>query len=77
MRICKRLARGTVYFTAMHDPALHLFVDDHHIRNAFCLKRVFYPLEQDHKACLVDGEGRYLGWACVMREEGKFRCWYH
>jgi len=61
----------------MHDPSLHLFVDDHHIRNAYCLKRVFFPLERDHQAVLVDGPGRYLAWACVRREGEKYRCWYH
>jgi len=61
----------------MHDPSLHLFVDDYHIRNAHCLKRVFFPLEQDHQAVLIDGPGRYFAWACVQRENERFRCWYH
>jgi hypothetical protein len=25
----------------MHDPSLRLFIDDHHVRNAFAMKRVY------------------------------------
>src|SRR5947207_13545211 len=60
----------------MHDPSLHLFVDDHHIRNAFALKRVFFPLEQTHEPVMTDIDGRYVGWGTVMHDSGKFRCWY-
>src|SRR5437879_3413876 len=61
----------------MHDPSLHLFVDDHYIRNAFCLKRIFFPLEQDHRAILTDTDGRYIGWASAMLDGGRYRIWYH
>lgn len=61
----------------MHDPTLHLFVDDHHIRNAYGLKRVFFPLEQDHQPILTDTDGRYIGWGCAMLDGGKYRMWYH
>src|SRR5690348_2953405 len=60
----------------MHDPSLHLFVDDHHIRNAFALKRKFFPLEQDHQPVLTDIDGRMVCWATVMRDGNKFRAWY-
>src|SRR5437867_7481610 len=60
----------------MHDPSLHLLVDDHHIRNAFCLKRVFYPLECDHQPILTDTPGRALAWGCVMLDDKRYRLWY-
>src|SRR5438874_10722118 len=61
----------------MHDPSLHLFIDDHHIRNAFAMKRKFFPLEQDHNAVLTDIDSRYIGWASAMYENNKYRLWYH
>src|ERR1051325_5942588 len=61
----------------MHDPSLHLFVDDCHIRNAVGLTRKFFPLEQDHKAILTDIDGRYVAWASAMRDGERYRLWYH
>src|SRR5438552_3123740 len=72
-----RLSSWHYTFAPMHDPSLHLFVDDHHIRNAICLKRVFFPLEQNHQAVVTDTEGRYIGWGCAMRDGDKYRLWYH
>jgi hypothetical protein len=60
----------------MHDPSLHLFVDDYHIRNAHCLKRVFFALEQTREPVMTDIDGRYVCWGSVMRDAGKYRCWY-
>src|SRR5437868_6673283 len=60
----------------MHDPALHLFVDDHHIRNAYGLKRVYFPLDVDRKRLLFDTPGRGLAWGCVMLDDKLYRLWY-
>ena len=60
----------------MHDPSLHLFVDDYHIRNAFCLKRELFPLRCDREPLLEDTPGRALAWGCVMLDEKRYRLWY-
>jgi hypothetical protein len=60
----------------MHDPALHLFIDDHHVRNAVALKRVLHPFEQSHEPILDDIDGRMLAWGCIIHENGRYRLWY-
>jgi hypothetical protein len=60
-----------------HDPSLHLFVDDFHIRNAFAMKRVFGQLEKRAQPLVEDLPDRRACWASVMRDkDGKFRMWY-
>lgn len=62
---------------SMHDPALHLFVDDYHIRNAFAMKRVFGKLDKQPHPLVEDLPDRRACWATVMRDaDGKFRMWY-
>ena len=62
---------------SMYDPSLHLFVDDHHIRNIFAMKRVFGKPQKMDAPILEDIPGRMVNWACVMREpNGLFRAWY-
>ena len=63
----------------MHDPALHLFVDDYHIRNRFGLTRVFGQLRKRREPVVRDVPGRYAGWGTALREpgpDGRFRLWY-
>ena len=62
--------------TDAHDPALHLFVDDHHIRNVLSMKRVFGTAKKDPQPALTDIAGRTIGWGCVITERGKHRLWY-
>jgi hypothetical protein len=58
----------------MHDPSLRLFVDDHHIRTLFGLRREFGKLEKRPAPVLEDIPGRLAGWACVLREsDGRYR----
>jgi len=61
----------------MHDPSLHLFVDDQHIRTLFGLRREFGKLEKRPEPALEDIPGRLACWACVLREpDGRYRMWY-
>lgn len=61
----------------MFDPALHLFIDDFHIRTVFGLKRTFGSLEKMSQPVLEDIPDRRSAWACVLREpDGLFRMWY-
>ncbi|MAE60870.1 MAG: hypothetical protein CMJ49_05865 [Planctomycetaceae bacterium] len=62
--------------TDAHDPALHLFVDDHHIRNFLSMKRVFGAATRHPQPALTDIAGRTIGWGCVISEQGKHRLWY-
>ncbi len=58
----------------MHDPSLHLFVDDHHVRTIFGLRREFGKLEKYPDPVLEDIPGRKACWACVLREpDGLYR----
>jgi hypothetical protein len=59
-----------------HDPALHLFVDDYHIRNLLSMKRVFGKAKKDPGPALTDIPGRRICWGCVLTEQGKHRLWY-
>lgn len=61
----------------MNDPSLRLFVDDHHIRTIFGLRREFGKLEKHPGPLLEDIPGRLACWACVLREpDGRYRMWY-
>lgn len=61
----------------MHDPALHLFIDDHHVRATFGMKRVFGTLEKHPEPLLSPWQDRNVCWASILREpDGTFRCWY-
>jgi hypothetical protein len=61
----------------MFDSALHLFVDDHHVRTIFGLRREFGKLEKHPEPVLEDIPGRLACWACVLREpDGLYRMWY-
>jgi len=61
----------------MHDPALHLFIDDHHVRTVFGLRREFGKLDKLPAPVLEDIPGRRACWACVLREpDGLYRMWY-
>ena len=61
----------------MHDPSLHLFVDDVHIRNTLAMKREFFAPARQEEAAFDDVEGRAVAWGCAMRDvDGRFRCWY-
>lgn len=61
----------------MYDPALHLFIDDFHIRNQFAMQRVFGRLEKHPDPVLEDISGRQATWGTVMCEpDGRFRLWY-
>jgi hypothetical protein len=58
----------------MHDPSLHLFVDDHHVRTIFGLRREFGKLGKNPDPVLEDIPGRKACWACVLREpDGLYR----
>ena len=59
-----------------HDPALHLLVDDHHVRNLLSMKRVFGKAKKDPEPVLTDIPGRRISWGCVLTEQGKHRLWY-
>ena len=59
-----------------HDPALHLFVDDRHVRNLLSMKRVFGKAEKCPQPVLTDIPGRRICWGCVLTEAGKHRLWY-
>lgn len=59
-----------------HDPALHLFVDDHHLRNVLSMKRVFGCVEKVPEPALTDIPGRCVAWGCVLAEPGRHRLWY-
>ena len=60
----------------MHDPSLHLFVDDHHIRNLFGMKRVFEKPEKLGPV-IESNPGRNVNWGCVRQEDdGRIRMWY-
>lgn len=60
----------------MLDPSLHLFVDDHHIRTVFGLRRIYGSLEKLAEPVLEDTPDRLACWACVLREPaGRFRMW--
>ena len=59
-----------------HDPALHLLVDDHHVRNLLSMKRVFGKAKKDPEPVLADIPGRRISWGCVLTEQGKHRLWY-
>ena len=61
----------------MFDPALHLFIDDCHVRNRLGLERTFGVIRKLGTPVLTDVEGRLACWACVLREpDGRFRMWY-
>jgi len=61
----------------MHDPSLHLFVDDVHIRNTFAMKREFFSPVKQQAPAFGDIEGRSVAWGCAMRDaDGRYRCWY-
>src|SRR4051812_18846465 len=61
----------------MHDPALHLFIDDYHIRNLHALRREFGALEKVPGPLLEDVPERLACWASVLREpDGSFAMWY-
>lgn len=61
----------------MFDPSLHLFVDDHHVRNTFGLAREFFALLKLERPIVEDIPERLACWACVLREpDGRFRMWY-
>jgi len=61
----------------MHDPSLHLFLDDQHVRTLFGLRRTFGKLEKHPAPVLEDIPGRLACWACVLREaDGLYRMWY-
>ena len=61
----------------LHDPSLHLFLDDYHVRNVFAMKRTFGRPRKLEEPALQDIEGRSLAWGCVRQEaDGRFRCWY-
>ena len=61
----------------MHDPALHLFVDDYHIRNLFALRRVHGALEKLTEPVVRDVPGRFAVWGTALREpDGRLRLWY-
>lgn len=62
--------------TDAHDPALHLFVDDHHIRNVLSMKRVFGRAQKELQPALTDVPGRVMGWGCVLTEPDRHRLWY-
>ena len=61
----------------MHDPSLHLFIDDSHVRNLFGLRRTYGSLEKLPEPVLEDIPGRLACWASVLQEpDGCFRMWY-
>jgi len=61
----------------MYDPALHLFIDDHYIRNIFAVRRIFGKPEKYPEPTLRDIPGRLACWGCVLQEaDGRFRMWY-
>lgn len=61
----------------MHDPSLHLFIDDCHVRNLFGLRRTYGSLEKLPEPVLEDIRGRLACWASVLQEpDGCFRMWY-
>ena len=61
----------------MHDPSLHLFIDDCHVRNLFGLRRTYGSLEKLPEPVLEDIPGRLACWASVLQEpDGCFRMWY-
>ena len=62
--------------TNAYDPALHLFVDDHHLRNLLSMKRIFGKAKKDPQPALTDIAGRRMCWGCVLTEQGKHRLWY-
>ena len=62
--------------TDAHDPNLHLFVDDYHVRNLLSMKRVFGTAKKDPEPILTDIPGRRICWGCVLADEGKYRLWY-
>ena len=66
----------------MHDPHLHLLVDDHEIQHYTNLLRVINrPRKLDGPVLRCDqpweGAQRLQAWGSVIREsDGTFRCWY-
>ena len=68
---------GTFANAHLHDPALHLFVDDYHLRNVFAMKRVFGTPVTVPEPVLEDIDGRTVTWGSVLAEsDGRFRFWY-
>ena len=62
---------------SLYDPRLHLFIDDHHVRNVFAMKRVFGRPRKLSEPALRDIEGRSLAWGCLRQEaDGRYRLWY-
>jgi len=62
---------------SLHDPALHLFVDDRHVRNLFAMKRVFGRPRKIPEPAMEDIEGRLVAWGSALQEpDGRFRLWY-
>ena len=60
----------------MHDASLHLFIDDHHIRNIQAINRIFNHPKKHFCPVLEDIPGRFVTWASVMQENNGFRIWY-
>lgn len=61
----------------LSDTSLHLFVDDHNLRNAIGFRRFFTKPQKLGRGLIFAPEGRTVFWGSVMKDAGdRIRLWY-